>query len=658
MKTQQIKSSISTSELKFKPGGEPVFFQVTVTNLSDRFASFQLEIIAPGADEKSELRWYSLSQEISSKKPPGDRTEFQVAIIDSPVLGFVGSMNLTVRIFSVELGQEERDILRLLVEPSTKIIPVKLHLPVQKFQAYPENVIDIPVGIENVSQQPTTVTLSLLGLTPYWLPQGTQRQLQIKPKNTLETSFTCQIPMTTQVVAKSYPFVIEVTQEQGISSQVTGVLDIIASGFINFLCIPLEQKLPDQGIRRIRWWKNNSATYNINFENHSNVPQTFSIDIQSDHLKKCYVQVIPEELETNIGEKNKLQLLIKKSRPWFGLSQKLLFQIKAKKLDDGLSVKNDTQLLKLYVLPLFPLWLQLLGGLGLLYLFWAISWLNPNNPYYGHQRSVNSVQFNGIGDKLVTVSDDDQIIKWDTNGFFNPLINQEEAVLGQTDKAGRVLRFNPFSRVIAIGLENGETQIWPVAGKNSKYLNSFAYKKDDRIFSIKYASDGRYVFTGHGSGLVLAWNVDLDIANNPTNQPFLRTKHQFDFAISTISLVGKDDIYLVIGGRYNQLALWKWASDQAKQVKYPVPGSQEDYINTISVANYNSNIMVSGDSQGYITMWNMQKCLEENQACEILDRWENGHGGKAVRSVSLTPDGCYLASGGDDGRLMFWSLDL
>lgn len=41
----------------------------------------------------------------------------------------------------------------------------------------------------------------------------------------------------------------------------------------------------------------------------------------------------------------------------------------------------------------------------------------------------------------------------------------------------------------------------------------------------------------------------------------------------------------------------------------------------------------------------------------MLDRWHQGDNNQPVRSVALSQNGCYLASGGDDGRVVLWPLE-
>lgn len=101
-----ISASLSTQSLIFRPTQPPASFEVTVNNDSDRFANFQLEIEAAGEKRSSEYRWYRLEPEVAAAQPPGSSTKFQVFIFNTPISGFVGTVNLTVKVFSPQLGQE------------------------------------------------------------------------------------------------------------------------------------------------------------------------------------------------------------------------------------------------------------------------------------------------------------------------------------------------------------------------------------------------------------------------------------------------------------------------------------------------------------------------------------------------------------------------
>ncbi len=75
---------------------------------------------------------------------------------------------------------------------------------------------------------------------------------------------------------------------------------------------------------------------------------------------------------------------------------------------------------------------------------------------------------------------------------------------------------------------------------------------------------------------------------------------------------------------------------------------------SLDAAEFQSNLLVSADNQGRITLWDLKKC-SPSEECQPVEQWD-GHNEKAVRSVALSADGCYLVSGGDDGQVMLWSL--
>jgi WD40 repeat protein len=287
-----------------------------------------------------------------------------------------------------------------------------------------------------------------------------------------------------------------------------------------------------------------------------------------------------------------------------------------------------------------------------------MSWLNPNNELFWHKASVNSVQFNGLGNMAVSGSADKSIIRWNVAGFERWWVNQHDGKIAKNiGKSVRVVRYRPVNNdLVAAGLENGEIKLWDVLGDGKNTRTTFVVNQDDRVFDLKFSPDSRYLFSGHGSGSVMQWDVNQAIYNKSKTVVKNVPSKLVNFSIYSLALVGEDKQNLVIGGRYNNLVVWNWKQQKSFNMKYSQPGSQKDYIFSLAGAEYNSNRLATSDNQGRITLWNMEKCLNNNGECEIIDQWIDGHGGKAVRSVALTGDGCYLASGGDDGRVVLWSL--
>ncbi|MEG4303886.1 hypothetical protein [Microcoleus sp. D3_18a_C4] len=650
MANNLISTSISTKELTFKPGGLPAVFEVNAINDSDRFASFQLEVQAAGADAKLNQNWYFLNSEVSTKKPPGDCTQFIVKIIDTPLPGFVGQVNLTVRVFSIELQDEIRQVLRLTVQEGTSGVALSLTLPVPEFQVYPQQLLKIPVQIYNPSYQPANAVLQLSGIDSTWLIEDKQ-VVHVAPRDRVEAVFLCQIPETTQAASQLYPFTIEATLTNGLSSKVAGSLLVLPQGSLLFRCSPQQHRVPS---RRRDFWRSDPITYQLNFENLSNIKQICHVDVESEETIEY--SLIPEQVELPIGDTNQMLLVAKVKRHWFGRVKNLLIEVVAELSDQrlgGTSPQSET--LQLKVLPLIPSWLLMGSGLLLLWLGWYFSWLNPDNPSFGHEKAVNSVQFNGLASTLVTGSTDETTALWWVAGFFDPLTNQFLSEIGNAHKAVRVVRYRPIdNNIIAAGLENGEIQLWELTG-GSGLIDAFYYQKDDRVLALEFAPDSRSLFSGHGSGLVIQWDTTLRREAMFKKSNRLMNKKQFDFAVYALKLIGDNNNNLVVAGRYNQLVLWDLSTDRTFKVPYPL-GSQDDYILTVDTAELAPHILATADNKGNIMLWDMRSCLEGKGPCQMLDRWFHSKEGEAVRSISLSENACYLASGGDDGKVTLWAL--
>ncbi|HLP90633.1 MAG TPA: hypothetical protein VK184_18880 [Nostocaceae cyanobacterium] len=669
MAVKLINANISTQSLTYKPGGKPATFEVTVVNDGNQFASFQLEIVAAGSSSNLNANWYYITPAVSAKIPPGDITKFSITIIDTPVIGFVGKMNVIIRIFSLELRDEDRQLLRLIIEPGTESVPMRVDLPVREFAEQPRSMIEIPVRVFNPSQTTTTVSLQFVGETYNWILDPEIR-LQLPPGEEARTAFICQIPVAEETFNKAYRFKIRATHPNGTPSESPeGAIKVLPAGIVDFRSYPNKRRIPES-----RVWlpqiNTNSTSYQLEYLNASNIIQQAQVEITpgDEDQPKCEITLEPEMLEISPGETKQIEMIVKKRRHWLGLPQKLSFIAQAVVSDDQINVTNEQQVLKLTIHPILHPFVQIVLLILLLFLLWSVSWLNPENPFFGHQLSVTSVQFNGVGDKAVSGSQDQSIIRWNIRGFTNPFINQHDATLGKDiGKAVRAVRYKPVDNdIVASGLENGEIQLWDVTGGNNKPLSTFILNKDDRVFALEFSPNSNYLFSGHGSGLVLKWDINnalLTHAINPNEtvrveKPLeaAQAGDRVPSAVYSLALVGTEKESLVIGGRFNNLQVWNWRQNTSFKIPYIPAGSQEDYIYGLSSAEYKPSLLASADNQGKITLWNLQPCLNNRGECQILDQWSDGHGTKPVRSVALSSDGCYLVSGGDDNRVMLWPL--
>lgn len=690
MENRVINASLSTQSITFRPGDPPVSFEVTVINGSDQFAAFQLEVLAPGASRSSGSRWYRLSPEVSAAKPPGGITAFKIVIFDTPLPAFVGTINLTVRIFSPQIREERKLLVRLTIEPYRLSTVLSVELPIQRFQVYPRNSVEIPVRVRNLSPQPVDAVLRFAGLDPSWLPKSAERRLLLDPGAQAETTFQCQPPSATQAPSQDYPFTVEASSHNCPPVRAEGTLEVLPVGFVEFTATPQQQKIPSHG----GWlpdWKSKGTVFYLLFKNASNLRQQVNVQLQGSDYQKCTYKMVSEDAELGLGETTKIPLEITTKRPWLGLVKTLRLEVKALLSDQRLgSADPATQTLELQVLPVIPLWLLL----ALLALLAALLALLLRPPLIAHTELVNSVRFSGNAVLVVSGSDDCTIRRWQVNGnqleprgkftegsstTCNGKPLKPRGVLAVPDKPVRSLRFDPIDEQrVAAGLENGVIQLQDVAtGEKKDELTDQRDTTADRVFDLVFTKDSRFLFSGHGSGKVRVW-----VRPSPSSKfqllpaQDLSLSSRLNYQVRALAL-SEDQNILVSAGQYKRLILWdrsRWErSDRKSRPKRVLlqelggAQGQNDYIWGIAFAPGSRKLLATSDSDGYITIWNLDQCqvipnttsqLNEpvEQKCVVHDRWRAAE--MSVRSLAFDfdLDDRKLVSGGDDGRVVVWPL--
>ncbi|MEX0271922.1 hypothetical protein AB3R30_22620 [Leptolyngbyaceae cyanobacterium UHCC 1019] len=678
---KQITTILSTRQVRLSASQGVAVFDAAVYNDSDRFASFQLKLLAAGATIDGRP-WYRLTPSVSAKIPVGDCTRFQIEIFDLPSIAqqFSGTIDLTVEVTSRELvNQYDRQPLRLIADGLQGQPPtISLLLPVA--EANPGDRVAIVAQVANPTSVPLEAVLRLQGLPNAWLTEGgTHQGLSLLPGKPQKVTFQCEVPASLEARSQIYPLQLEAVG-QFPSVTAIGQLYVRPAGSLNLICEPLEATIPD----RLRTWLNPAqgmAEFAVQFDNRSNLELGVQAAIQEVTPKRRWfwqkkethaspksnsesnfdpsefpagVQMgeLPTDLPRGITA---ILLQIYRRLPWLGWTRSRLFQVTARSLNPAIPLQPDTQTLKVYLFPIIPFWLQLLGtllSLGLGSLLWTLL----SDP--GHRASVNSVQFNGQGTEVLSGSDDQTIRRWRVDHHTL----QTQTRIGDLNKAVRVVRYRPVNNdQIAMGFENGEIQLANLlTGQRSRLTPD----KDDRVFDLVFSRDARTLFSAHGSGLVLQW--DINRFNPEQNQP--QRAYDTQFAIQSMALVGEDDTHVAIGGRFNRLMVLKVANNLAAQpanpaksqsafleIAYP-SGGATDYISSLSAAEQQPNLLAVADTKGQVSLWDMQDCLKNQGRCKPTDSWL-GQGGNPVRSLALSADGCFLASAGDDGQVRLWALD-
>ncbi len=711
--------NVSPRQLSYRPGGEPAAFGAIATNLSDRFASFQVALRAVGVREQPRGEWYRVEPEVSAKIPPGARFNFQALLLGEPIrerlaleqnenLASSGIVDIEVRVLSLDLeGGEARERIRLAIAPGDRAIPLGLKLPVREFEEAPGERFEIRVELENLGYQPTRARLELAGLPPAWLPDGTQQALILAPRQEAEVTFIGQLPSAQEVLGGTYPFVARATHTGGVASEAGGTVEVLPAGSLKLSRHPEAIELPSRRAR-LPWQRAATAStdrsidqsIDISLENESNVTELARVSIEPPPDYTGTWEFEPSS-EITVGPyaTGRVRLTIRPQRNRLWRLRNFTFVIMAKAIERRVDWEQS-ELATVRVHPQIPLWLSLSSLFSLASLVYWLSWMNAASPIFFHNRAVNSVEFNERGTDVISGSNDSEIIEWDLAGFnwifVNPQRQEipvsdagagtEERGTGAEDKAVTVVRYRPLGNDrVAVGLENGVIQIWNLRqpGEKPAPERVFSYNRADRVFDLRFALDSQTLYSAHGRGTLIGWRLKAptaaasplvllpacpsgsraglaELEQELASNPAIARARQFDFAIYSMIWVGEARNLLAVAGERNQLVLADGTLRRCQSIPYGSGGTRRDYITALTAAK---SLLVSADNQGTISVWRVVTLNDASEAparVTLVDRWRAGKPNSlspAVRSLALSADACYLVSGGDDGRIVVWPLD-
>ena len=676
---------LSHSALDYCPGGEPATFWLAIQNNSAAYASFQFHLQAAGETESSLPTWYRLVEADAYTIPPNDCVKFAVEILRLPPHreGFVGVLCLQASVSSPELSASASQTLKLYVTG----VPPQLLPQSESIKTSPDSFVEIPVSLKNPNDQPISLELRLAGLPTDWVTQA-HRNLMLHPNAIERSTFRCTVPPISNAHQGQYPFSVEVWQSETMTASQTATLEVLPAGAVDVSCELPHQEIPAQPGR----WLNRHrkpATYTLNWRNRSNNSIHGSISIQAKSASRGWLQQqlqqtkilaiehVPDGLNLAIASHHASQVNIEYRPPWFGWGSHQEFQIQAYEFEPSVELVQTHPTLSLKLRPVIPRWLQGCGILGLI----VSSWLLLSQ---GHQATVNHVEFPHQTDQIrdenppknfrniVSGAENGTLLAWPLRHHLGWLISQHVNPLNPSDRTAiEVVRYSPNNQQVAVGYTNGDIDLYD--WKSKEKLGSLKVDPyqpcekghqiydGDRVFDLTFSVDGTHLYSTHGSGRVLKWQL----TDNVSPECLQPSQENPLFAATLTQHHGKQ--WLAVAGQFNRLRLIDLDLPLThKQLLPPLTrknsrghpvylAGKDDYITSLASPQNRRSLLAIGDTQGKITLLDLETCTDDVSNCMVKPSWI-GHDGTPIRAVAFTADGCYLISAGDDGNLKLWQL--
>lgn len=177
------------------------------------------------------------------------------------------------------------------------------------------------------------------------------------------------------------------------------------------------------------------------------------------------------------------------------------------------------------------------------------------------------------------------------------------------------------------------TRVEPEFGHAHRALHGHGHHVEDVVIS----TDGQFALSASWDASLRLW----DLKTGKTTRRFIgHTKDVLSVAFSA------DNRQIVSGSRDHSIRLWNTLGI----CKYVIDDAHSDWVSCVCFApNINSPSIVSAGWDKVVKVWALKDCS--------LMATLSGHTGY-INSVTVSPDGSLCASGGKDGNVILWDLNI
>ena len=220
------------------------------------------------------------------------------------------------------------------------------------------------------------------------------------------------------------------------------------------------------------------------------------------------------------------------------------------------------------------------------------------------------------------------------------IAKEENRFLGHEDAVISVT-FSPNRKYIVSGSVDGTLRLWNLQGEP---IGKPWHGHENGVTSVAFSPDGKSIVSSSVDGILRLWNLQGKLINQPWGG------HEAG-GVNSVAF-SPNGQYIVSGSVDGTLRLWNLQGEpigapwRGEYIGKPLRGYNIGGVNSVTFSP-NGQLVVSGGWDGTLRLWNLR-------GEPISQPWRGHQGG--VYSVAFSPNGQLVVSSGWDGTLRLWNL--
>lgn len=248
--------------------------------------------------------------------------------------------------------------------------------------------------------------------------------------------------------------------------------------------------------------------------------------------------------------------------------------------------------------------------------------------FKGHSATINSVAFKPGTTLFYSASTDGNVFQWDIQ---HP--EKELTAVVSNNTINSVLSVSPDSRWLACGTNNIGIQLLDLTSNNFKLQNLKGHE-GKKIKSVAFFPNSKNLVSSGTDKKVLLWDIQTGKSETIWEQDGIVQSLSVSPDGNVIAACTKDGRIILLSGKN-----WENVRELFNEENNPV---------NVVQFNHAGNILISGDQDGNVKLWNW-KDME-------LIKSLRGHTARIV-DIKFSPDDKQIATASTDGTIQIWEAD-